>query len=168
MTCRSGFDYIAVNYGNSFIENLGPEEIDALRGGELHSAFLKRAIDSKKITIPEEFGEGTVYGDYVAAGAMFSDTCMYAKGFIKVYDWSKPTIQSDWTDYVMAIVSNSAEYLGSYEWRNMMSSDWWTSNKGILNDEAKDYNGLVRKKYDIVIKYFKDVYGVNLQRIGDK
>ena len=135
MPCRGGFDYIAVNYGNSTIGDLKSAEIDAFRSN-LHATFLKKAIDSKK-------------------------------GFLKAYNMFTTTIQSDWADYVTAIVSNNTEYLESFSRWDMMSSDWWTSSKGILN-ENKDGNGLVRKKYDIVIKHFKEVYGVDLQNIGDR
>lgn len=167
MACRGGFDYLAANYGNSSVENLRQGQIDTLRK-EINVVFLKKAIDAGKVTIPEEFGAETVYGKNVAAGAPYSDTCMYAKGFIKAYDWIIPTIRSDWADYVTAIVSNNTEYLESYSFWDQMSGSWWTSNKGMLNEEAKDYNGLVRKKYNIVIRHFKEVYGVDLQRIGNR
>ena len=37
---------------------------------------------------------------------------------------------------------------------------------GILNP-VKDVNGLIRKKYEILVNSFKENYGIDLQAIGD-
>ena len=62
--------------------------------------------------------------------------------------------------YVEAIVSNTYEDLiAEYPATNY-------TNKGILNP-VKDVNGLIRQRYDILIKHMKDTYGIDLQAIGN-
>ena len=80
---------------------------------------------------------------------------MYSRGFL-----SRATKQEDDVNYyIEAIISTSYEDLNS-EYNNV------DSYKGVLNP-IKDVNGLIRKKYDILVNYFKGEYGIDLQKIGD-
>lgn len=69
-----------------------------------------------------------------------------------VLDYYRRSVDEDWDDYMKAIVSNSYTAL--------------TSPGGILHPSI-DTKGVIRKKYDIVIGYFQNVFGIDLQAIGN-
>ena len=105
--------------------------------------------DKKKIVVPSDFYVGSNYTDRITT------TNMYSRGFL-----SRATKQEDDVNYyIEAIISTSYEDLNS-EYNNV------DSYKGVLNP-IKDVNGLIRKKYDILVNYFKGEYGIDLQKIGD-
>ena len=41
------------------------------------------------------------------------------------------------------------------------------TSPGNILDPAVDVNGLIRQRYDMMIAYFKTLFGVDLQAIGD-
>jgi len=62
------------------------------------------------------------------------------------------TREKDWDKIIEAIVSNSYDVL--------------TSSGNILSPDT-DTKGVYKKKYDVVINYFKTTFGVDLQAIGN-
>jgi len=80
---------------------------------------------------------------------------MYSRGFIKA-----GTKQADDAKYfIEAIISNPYEDL-------IAENTSTNTYVGILNP-VKDVNGLIRKKYEILVNSFKENYGIDLQAIGD-
>lgn len=81
---------------------------------------------------------------------------MYARGFIA----SGTKAEDDWETYVKVIISTPYEKLIAE------TGDKDYTNKGILNP-IKDKNGLIQKKYDIVVNHWKSEYNIDLQAIGN-
>jgi hypothetical protein len=69
-----------------------------------------------------------------------------------VIDYYRRSPDADWDVFVETIVSNSYSKL--------------TSPGGVLHSGV-DTKGLIRKKYDIMIAYFLNTFGVDLQAIGN-
>ena len=161
MACRSGFDYIAVNYGNESVDALTSEARDELRT-EINAAFLKKATDGQKIRIPEEFASISKYGKEST-----DVNNMYGKGFICPDGYfGKQTKEDDWNNYIRAIVSTNYEDLVAEP--DPDESLWGDPTFiGILHPD-KDINGFILKKYQVLIAFFKERYGVDLQAIGNK
>lgn len=144
----SGYDYLAFNWGSAEIVSMTTDQKKVFKV-EANKLFLERLLDKKKIVVPSDFYVGSNYTDRITT------TNMYSRGFL-----SRATKQEDDVNYyIEAIISTSYEDLNS-EYNNV------DSYKGVLNP-IKDVNGLIRKKYDILVNYFKDEYGIDLQKIGD-
>ena len=167
--CREGFDYVAVAYGNQTVGQLTTADIDTLRM-ELNVMFLQKAVESGKMAIPEEFASISVYGD-----SETTTSNMYSKGFICPDDptfGTYITVESDWSAFIEAIVSTHENDLKAIP--DLMEI-WGMSDPtyiGILYqddgmNEIKDVTGNILKKYNIVINYFKDNFGIDLQAIGN-
>ena len=168
LVCRDGFDYIAVNYGNESIRQLTEADIDTIRN-ELTIMFLQKAVDGEKMPIPVEFSSISKYGT-----GPTTESDMYSKGFIcpdGIYG-SYVTIEDDWNAYIEAIITTHEDDLRAVPdiWEIYGMSD--PTYIGILYqedgvNEVKDVTGNILKKYNIVIQYFKENYGVDLQAIGN-
>ena len=75
----------------------------------------------------------------------------YEQGVLYIDQFGN-TPEKDWDSYVTAMVSNSYDVL--------------TSPGNILDPDV-DTRGAIKKRYDIVIDYFKTTFGVDLQAIGN-
>lgn len=151
---RTGFDYLAVNYGSEQIEQLTPHQIDLLKD-TMHLSFLARLTANKKIEMSEEF---LAISDYKKKPII--DTVQYSLGFLSKSSGEKSK-DDDWEEFVKAIVKNPYEYLTA----EPKDKDYRTF-QGILH-EKKDVKKKIRQKYDILIRYFKEAYGIDLQAIGN-
>lgn len=145
----STFDGLAFNWGNENILTMTQAQKITFKN-EVNVAFLKRILANGKIVENEEFYEGVSYATAI------NNQNMYSRGFIN----RSTKVENDVEYYVEAIVSNTYEDLiAEYPATNY-------TNKGILNP-VKDVNGLIRQRYDILIKHMKDTYGIDLQAIGN-
>ena len=88
-------------------------------------------------SIPEAFTAVSAYGSNIEGSL--------AEGFLN--SAHKSSEREDWFDYLKTIVSTPLAKL--------------EASDGVLSHE------LVRRKYDIVIRYFKEQFNVDLQRIGN-
>lgn len=86
----------------------------------------------------------------------------YNRGIISRY-LNSPSADSDWSLFMEAMMTRSEAQLKA----TVGSND--TSLNGILNSgsNGKDKNGLIRKRYDIVRAYYKSMYNMDLQVIGN-
>ena len=139
----SGGDYILAARGGARILNMTPEDRYAFKA-QLNSAFLTFAHKLGAVRPSTTWGAITDYAslnylNYYALGAIYQDP--YGNNPDK-----------DWDSYMTAIVSNSYATLTS---------------PGNILDPAVDVNGLIRQRYDMMIAYFKTLFGVDLQAIGD-
>lgn len=136
-----GYEFFAVNHGNSAIEKMTRQEKDAFRI-DLCKLLLRRIYPTinrgaLREAIPEAFVAISTYGTDV-------DGSLDA-GFID--DRHKNSVREDWYDYLQTIVSTPASEL--------------QTNNGLLSHNK------VKQKYEVVINYFKNNFKVDLQRIGD-
>ncbi len=145
----STFDGLAFNWGNENILTMTQAQKITFKN-DVNVTFLKRILANGKIVENAEFYDGVTY-----ATAITNQT-MYGRGFLN----RSTKVENDVEYYVEAIVSNTYEDLiAEYPATNY-------TNKGILNP-VKDVNGLIRQRYDILIKHMKDTYGIDLQAIGN-
>ena len=136
-----GGDYMLVAWGGTRLNTMTKEEKYSLKG-QLNALFLSITHKRGVIKPTAAFATLTNYSsvtwnNYYPLGAL---------------DYYLINADKDWDLYVQAIVSNSYASL--------------IAPGGILH-AGVDTKGIIRKKYDLVIAYFKTVLGVDLQAIGD-
>lgn len=151
-TNPGGYQSFGVNGGNSEIININKP---AYRGN-INFAFLKMRDLDAKIKKSELFLTIT---DYVTA-VPANPADRYKRGFLNTIRATTSSTQ-DWHSFIQLIVSNPYSYLTD---PTTTATD--ATAKGILSP-VKDVNGLIKRKYDAMIKHYKDNYGIDLQRIGD-
>ena len=124
------------------------------------SVFLDYLYATKgSIAICEEFTQVSSYSGSSALGdAAFKQG--YITGNTLAYRDVEQSKKNDFKAYLQ-LVTIPLEILES-EPRPLVSIDdrFNPPLEGALNPK-RDVNGLVRKKYDILIKYFKEAYGIN-------
>ena len=143
----NGYDYLAFNWGNESVLTLTDAQKNNFRI-EVNNVFLGRLLDKAKVVVDPAFYEGMNYERVTAAD-------MYSRGFIK----AGTKVGDDAKHFIAAIVSTPYEDL-------IAENTSTSSNIGILNP-VKDVNGLILKKYKILVNSFKENYGIDLQAIGD-
>jgi len=136
-----GYEYFAVNWGNGELSQITKEQKDQFRK-DMCLLFLRRIYPyinkgTTREVIPEAFISVSAYGPK-ADGSL-------KEGFLDASH--KSSEREDWFDYLQTIVSTPLTKL--------------EASDGILTHE------LVRRKYDIVIRYFKEQFNVDLQNIGN-
>lgn len=145
----NGYDYFAVNWGRDTILRMTIEGENLFRK-ELNYMFLERTFNNQKMRADADFYLGMNYTDKI------TNQNMYSRGFIK----STTKEKTDWLNYVEAVISTPYEDLIA----ETSGKDY--TFKGILNP-IKDTQGFIRKKYDILVSWYKEMYGINLQDIGN-
>lgn len=136
-----GEDFFAVSWGGTRINTITVAEKYAFKS-TLNALFLTTARKKGLIKRSAPFSALT---DYTAV----TYTNYLSMGVIDYYNRTPDT---DWDAFMTMIVSNSYTDL--------------TSPGGYL-DPSVDTSGLIRKKYDVMIAWFKSVWGVDLQAIGN-
>lgn len=145
----SGYNCFAYSWGNVEVQNMTAEQKAAFKS-EANTVFLQRLLDNGKVILTNDFYEGV---DYTGS---ITERNMYSRGFLV----SGTSFSTDAANYLRAIVSTSYEDLTA----DVPASN--TSFRGILNP-TKDVNGLIRKRYDILVNHMKAEYGIDLQAIGN-
>jgi hypothetical protein len=141
----TGGDFMAVTWGREAILQITPAEKTAFRDA-LNAAFLSVAVTRKGAIMPESFKVVSTY-----TGVNIRQD--YNK--LGLIDPSVTDAPKDWLSFMATIVSIPYSQLIS------------PVGPGNYLHESFDENGLVRKKYDIVINYFLTEQNVDLQRIGN-
>lgn len=136
-----GEDFFAVTWGGSRITSMSAAERYALKS-TLNILFLTAARQKQIIVRSQDF---TLLSNYAAV----TRTNYYELGLISYYSRTPDT---DWDAFVTMIVSNSYADL--------------TAPGGYLSPDF-DTRGLIKKKYDVMIAWFKTNWGVDLQAIGN-
>lgn len=151
---RLGLDFMALNGANENFQIKTPHQIDLMKD-TMNLSFIYRLTENKKIVIPEEFFSISSYQEKPVA-----EEEMYGWGYLSSTSYYPKDKNDDWKEYLKAIIKNPHDYLKAEP------EDGDTSFKGILH-EKKDVNKKIRQKYDILIRYFKEMYGIDLQAIGN-
>lgn len=143
----SGYDCLAFNWGNEKVLTLTDAQKNAIRV-ETNDGFLRRLMYKAKITVDPAFFEVSNYNQLTSTNA-YEQGCLF-------YNTSKDT---DALFFITAIISTP--------YANLMAEDTTpNSYNGILNPK-KDKNGLIRKKYDLLVNCLKENYNIDLQAIGN-
>jgi|GEM_PF-309185 len=162
-TNMGGFESFAVNWGNKRILNISsPIDSVSIFRGNVNYSFLKMMDIKKKMTQSDIFLAASNYTTPISPATMAE---RYKRGFLSpgtgVSIGTLPSSQSDWYAYLQVIVSNTYANL-----TNPATTATDATAKGILSS-VKDVNGVVRRKYDAMIKHYKDNYNIDLQKIGN-
>lgn len=165
VSAHYNYDNIAVSFASNRVENLTVSD-SARICQELNQAFLNSMIGRGIVSTPKKFIEGI---DYTAAQKLNTTSEFIAKGIFKdTKTWAYPSSDYDWKTYLNMMFSYPESFL-TREPQSVMSDYDFESDSfydGILNP-AKDTNGMVKKRYDIVRQYFIDNFDADLQAVGN-
>lgn len=153
---------ICVNYGNNAIETMTAADRNLFKG-KITRAFMQSISDRDLITSPSDFAEITNYNNLSEDK---TNPALWTKGTFLYSDFSSQTANKDWYIFMRMMMFHSEDFLTRAP---SAINDYDTSEaawEGILNP-AKDTNGLLKKKYDIVRNYFIKNYDMDLQTIGN-
>ncbi len=109
----------------------------------MHRSYMHRAISGGSLRIPDDFA--ALYPSFTG----LTEANKLEKGLLEYPPNNLKDLVRDFVSYVDAITSQTTAELEA----------------GILRPQA-DKKGLVRKKYNIVLRYFQE-YGVDLAAIGN-
>lgn len=154
-----GFDYFAMNGGNSAILEITREaKVDMQIA--LNALFLDRLCAKEKLAMPEEFATVSDYKYEFMRGAP-----LFAKGYLNsltLLEGNKTTsIANDFAAY-MKLMALPIEILEA-EPDTSLDGENEPSLTGALNTK-RDVNKLVRRKYEILFKYLKEK-GIDMDRM---
>ena len=157
------YDNICVSYGSEAV--MGMTKVDSLEfRRKMSYTFVESMIGRKKTVPTEEFEDVT---NYKTDGISYmSASNLWKLGVPRSVSYNV-TVENDWKSFLLMMVTCSEEFLTRIPEYN---SDWDYTEKnwdGILNP-AKDVNGLLKKRYDMVRDYFIENYNMDLQKIGNE
>jgi hypothetical protein len=160
-----GFENFAVNWGNKRILNINsPIDSAAIFRCNVNFSFLKMMDIKKKMAQSDVFLATSDYTTPIAptAPATFVTTGdRYKRGFLGTGGGVIPSSQVDWYAYLQIILSNTYANL-----TNPATTATDATAKGILSP-IKDVNGVVKRKYDAMVKHYKEIYNIDIQKIGN-
>ncbi|WP_298710195.1 hypothetical protein [Chitinophaga sp.] len=135
---------LAIGWTNARLETLSPEEKKATIAA-MHRYYFHRALLGGSIPVPKDF-----LALMPASMASMTEANKYLRGMLEVQHVSKADPLWDLATYVEAVTGKTTAELEAT----------------ILSPQV-DRNGLVRKKYNIVLKHFKEEYNIDLAAIGN-
>lgn len=136
----STFSQFTFGQASPRIDHLTEEQLKTLKG-DLHVAYWKQAVVTKKVELPDIFVAATDYG-------AVQD---YNKDQYGVFKYSFGMgAKEDLMDYINAIVTHTAAEL-----------------EATIFLPKNDPQGRFRFKYNAIINYYKTKYNVDLQAIGN-
>ncbi len=159
----SGFVYetFIANWGSSRILNIrGVKDSTVIFRGNINYGFLRLLDLKNKIGKSDAFNAAA---DYTTPIINTTQAQRFKRGFLSTFSsTTPPSLQSDWYNFIQAIVQNPYSYLTNAA--GMTANN--TTYQGILTP-VKDSSGLIRRKYDAMINFYLNNYNIDLQRIGD-
>jgi len=162
-TSTTGYIYetFLANWGSSRILNIkGVKDSAVLFRSNINWGFL-RLLDLKLKTTRSDIFIGSA--DYTTAIPNTTQAQRYKRGFLNTNASTSPPGQTtDWSNFIQAAVQNPYSYLTDATGINSNTATY----QGILTP-VKDSSGLIRKKYDEIINFYKTNYNIDLQRIGN-
>lgn len=138
----AGLNYVAFGLANDSLKTLTTPQIDSTRG-VLNQAFWQQAVQSNMIERPASFDSLTNY-------AYVNQTNLNQNGMFYYHPYGNNGVV-DFLDYIQVITSTDS---------TTMSNTWLSP--------SVDVNGLYTAKYNMILNYYIQHYGVNLQAIGNK
>ncbi|MCD0488607.1 putative zinc-binding metallopeptidase [Pedobacter sp. MC2016-14] len=139
------------NYNQMTLSYFGPD-FDLLTAAQkktyvnsMHTEFFNFIFNRGKIDIPADFGAVTSYTTAATA------TNYYALGYVSyVVALQADKLNKDFLSYIALITSKTKAELDA-----------------TILSPTTDTAGLIRKKYDFIINYYKTKYNIDLQAIGN-
>jgi len=137
-----GLNYVAFGLVNDSLNTLTAQQVDSTRG-LLQQAFWQQAVQNKMIGRPAAFDSLTNY-------AQVDQTNLRRNGMFFYHPYGNNGVV-DFLDYIQVITSTDS---------TTMSNTWLSP--------AVDIKGRYAAKYKLILNYYIQNYGVNLQAIGNK
>lgn len=155
------YETFVANWGSSRILNIrGAIDSAARFRGNINYGFLRLLDLNRKVSISPVFNS---ISDYSTPIITTMQSQRYKRGFLTTLNSTiPPSPQTDWYSYIQAIVQNNYNFLTDAN--GLAPND--NTFRGILTP-VKDSSGLIRRKYDEVVNYYKSTLNVDLQRIGN-
>lgn len=140
----TGFNHVTIgNFSDSFdaMTTLQKSNFKS----DIHVEYWNYMLGKNRVALPPGFSAISNYTLTVTAGTM------YVNGFLDTFakGQTNPVVY-DLRTFVKAITSNSKATL-----------------ENTILKSTNDTKGLVRKKYDMVIDYYKKMHNIDLQAIGE-
>lgn len=155
------YDNICISYGSSAIDNISKNDSSSI--AQAFNRCLIESIIGRGVSQPtKDFSSSASYAN---TNELPRDIDCWARGlFPPNYSVS---VQRDWQLFLFVMVSFPESYLTRKPTKEISDMDnTETVWEGILNP-AKDINGLMKKRYDIVRNYFITNYKTDLQTVGN-
>lgn len=146
------YDNISVSFGNAAVETMTPQD-SGVFVWKVNTIFMQQIFNRTPIPATSDFTKVTSY-----ATSFANQAAAYAAGSLANY--YAATAQADWQEYILAMTGYPESVL------NATPPGTAKSFVGILHP-AKDTNGRIRQRYDLVRNYFITNYDVDLQEIGN-
>ncbi|RZK68154.1 MAG: hypothetical protein EOO95_00625 [Pedobacter sp.] len=140
------------NYNQMTVSNVSAA-FDAMTAAQkktyvntLHTEFFNYIFNRGKLDVPAEFSTVT---NYTLPG---STTLYYAQGYLSITNAfaTENKMIKDFLSYIALITSKTKSELDA-----------------TVLKSTTDTAGLIKKKYDIIINYYKTKYNIDLQAIGN-
>lgn len=160
MWAYEGWDYIAVNGGSQEVDTMRLSSKSELQAS-VNAIFLKCLNERGVIEITEEFVD---ISDYTYAYLMGDQA--FARGFITRAPLSndiKAAQRNDFSAYLKLVCMSIDQLEASPDRRYDYDYAYDMSLVGALHP-TRDVNGLVRRKYDVLINMLKEM-GINTDQI---
>lgn len=143
--CASG-NMLAIGWADSTLLQQSSARLKQLRGF-MHRSYMEQAIQSGAMDVPAAFMKymPPTYNEVV--GKERANGIIESVGDLAP---SRRTVMWDFTCYVCAITGHTKAELDA-----------------TILSPAYDVKGLIKLKYDVVIRFFQNTYGVDLQAIGN-
>lgn len=161
------YDNISVNYGNDAINSMSRDDSVSFKD-DINRVFIESMI-KREVLLPEEEFVGLV--DYTVATTLTTTKALWAVGVVPpVNNYGSgyaASAKNDLQYFMIMMTCYSEEFLNG---EPSSITDWDSSEaswQGIFNP-AKDVNGLLKRRYDMVRDYFIVNYNMDLQGIGNK
>lgn len=142
----AGMGLLAIGWADSTLPAQLPARAKELRG-YMHAAYMKQAVLSGAIQVPaafKKYGPESYLGNIPSLGAV---------GLLQIppqQGGSKADIAWDFACYIAAITSHTKAQLDA-----------------TILGPAYDVNGKVQLRYNDVIQFYRNEYGIDLQAIGN-
>ncbi len=158
------YDNICVARGNVSATQM--TAMDSLLFRDKINRVFIESILGRGLSVPTKDFESVV--NYESALTSLPASDIWALGIPSVVDWvnyMEYSVTNDWESFILMMICYSEEYLNREPQLNAWGQ-YDTNWEGILNP-AKDVNGLLKKRYDMVRNYFIENYNMDLQSVGN-
>jgi hypothetical protein len=141
----SSYSHLAFGRAGATLGTLTEAQLKVMKA-ELHREFWRQAVAYKKITLPPNFVVATNYVGLTNTAAVRRANGIFTVSTAAV---GGTTIYTDFADYIYNIALQTPQ-------------EWEQSVFTATNDPAGRY----RAKYNMIVSYFKETYGLDLQSIS--
>lgn len=156
------YENIAVARGNASAAQMTAEEKLIFRD-KINRVFVESILERGLAEPLKEFEEVVNYNTTGLSSKTRPE--LWKLGIPRQVNYAV-NVEGDWESFILMMIGHSEEFLTR---EPQYTSDYDDKEKnwdGILNP-AKDVNGLLKKRYDMVRNYFIENYNMDLQSVGN-